>query len=196
MTWRKLTRFSSRVTTKFADPWTSPRFSQDDLEWLKPAEPWIRKIVARTICGPPRRVYLAVWFHRNRASLGFAAAISQVANELFTRVELRARRLVSIEITDQTNAERDIVEIIAVDMTAVDLPPPAITHFDLAVAGGCAVADDKMIGQAVLHSTDMPVIVIEDTCVALSRAAIVHDNELPPTPFHRGAPDCIDHRTR
>jgi hypothetical protein len=76
-----------------------------------------------------------VWLHRYRTSLGFAAAVSQVANEFFARVELCARRLVSIEIAYETYAERDVVEIIAMHMTAVDLAPPAIADFDLAVAG-------------------------------------------------------------
>jgi hypothetical protein len=76
-----------------------------------------------------------VWLYRYRASLGFAAAISQKPNELLTCVELCARRLVSIEIAYETNAERDVVQIIAVHMTAIYLTPPSIADFDLAVAG-------------------------------------------------------------
>ena len=109
--------------------------AQDDVEQLKPAKPRIRKIVSRAIRRPARWVDFAVWLHRYRASLGFAAAVSQIANEFFTRVELCARRLVTIEIAYQTNAERDVVQIIAVHMTAVYLAPPAIADFDLAVAG-------------------------------------------------------------
>ena len=117
------------------DPSTSHALRTGDVEPLKPAEPRIRKIVARTIRRPARRVDFAVWLHRYRASPGFAAAISQIANEFLTCVELCARRLVSIEIAYQTNAERDIVQIIAVHMAAVDLTPPSIADFDLAVAG-------------------------------------------------------------
>ena len=76
-----------------------------------------------------------MWFYRYRASLGFAAAVSQITNEFLTCVELSARRLVSIEIAYETNAERDVVQIIAVHMTAVYLAPPSIADFDLAVAG-------------------------------------------------------------
>src|SRR3982751_229717 len=101
---------------------------------LKPAEPRIGKSIARTIGGPPRRVDVAVWFHRYRASLGFAAAVPQKPNEFLTGVELCARRLVPIEIADQTNAERDVVQIIAVHMTAVYLTPPSIADFHLAIA--------------------------------------------------------------
>ena len=136
-----------------------------------------------------------MWLHRYRTSLSFAAAISQVANEFLTRVELCARRLVAIEIAYKANAERDVVQIIAVHVTAVDLVPPAIADFNLAVTGRCAVPDDEVIGEAILHAPNMLVVIIKDTRIALSCAAIVHDNELPATPFHGRAPDRIDHRT-
>ena len=130
--------------------------------------------------------------HRYRTSLGFAAAIPQIANEFLTRIELCARRLVSIEIAHETNAERDVVQIIAVHVTPVDLTPPPIPHFDLAVACGSAVANDKMVRKTILHPPDVPMIIIKSARVSLSRAAVVHDNELPATPFHWRAPDAFD----
>src|SRR5213592_4307092 len=103
-------------------------------ERLKPAKPRVWKSVAGAIGGPARWIDVAVWFHRYRASLGFAAAVPQKPNEFLTCVELCARRLVPIKIADQTNAERDVVQIIAVHMTAVYLTPPSIADFDLAIA--------------------------------------------------------------
>lgn len=82
------------------------------------------------------------------------------------------------------------------DVSAIDLPAPAITHFDLAVAGRCPVADNEMIRQPVLHSADMPMVVIKDRGVALARAAIVHDNVLPSPSRHRGAINCSAHGRR
>ena len=76
-----------------------------------------------------------MWLHSNDTSFRFTAAVSQVTNEFLASIELRARGLVAIEITDQTNAERDVVQIIAMHVAAVDLTPPAIADFDLAVAG-------------------------------------------------------------
>jgi hypothetical protein len=38
----------------------------------------------------------------------------------------------------------------------------------------------------------VPMIIIEHARVSLSRAAVMHDNELPATPFHRGASDGFD----
>ena len=133
-----------------------------------------------------------MWPHRDIASFGFAATFSQVANEFFARVELRARWLVAIEIAYQTNAERNVVQIIAVNVAAVDLTPPAIAHFDLAVACGCSVADHEMVRKTILHPADVPMIIIKSARVTLSRAAIMHDNELPSTPLHWCASDGFD----
>ena len=130
--------------------------------------------------------------HRNRAPLSFAATFAQVTDEFFARVELRARWLVAIEIAYQTNAERNVVQIIAVHVAAVDLTPPAIAHFDLAVAGGCSVADHEVVGKTILHPADMPMIIIKNARVPLPRAAVVHHDELPAAPFHRRASDRLD----
>jgi len=133
-----------------------------------------------------------MWPHRDVASVGLAATFAQVANEFFTRVELRARWLVAIKIAYQTNTERNVVQIIAVHMAAVDLTPPTIAHFDLPVARGRSVADHEMVGKTILHPADVPMIIIKNARVSLPRAAIVHHNELPATPFHGCASDGFD----
>src|SRR5213593_651666 len=116
--------------------------------------------------------------------LNLAATLPQVANQFFARFELCSRRLVAIEIAHQTNAERDIVQVIAVHMTAIDLPPPAIAHLDLAVAGRCAIANHKMVSEPVPHAADMSMVVIKNGCVTLPGAAVVDDDELPAPPLH------------
>jgi len=83
------------------------------------------------------------------------------------------------EIADQTNSERDVVQVIAVDVPAVDLSPPPVPHFDLAVAGRCAVADHEMIREPVLHPPKMPVVIIERGRVSLPRPAVVDHDVLP-----------------
>ena len=133
-----------------------------------------------------------MWPHGDLASVSLAATFAQVTNEFFARVELRACWLVAIKIAYQTNAKRNVVQIIAVHMAAVDLTPPAIAHFDLAVARGSSVADDEVVGETILHPADMPMIIIENARVALPRAAVVYHNELPSAPFHRCAPDGFD----
>src|SRR5439155_9425587 len=108
---------------------------------------------------------------------------------------LCARRLVAVEVAYQTNAERDVVQIIAVHVAAVDLTAPAVADFDLAISRRCAVANHKMIRETVLHSTNVPMIIIENARIALPCAAVADDNELPPAPLNRRAPDCFDDRT-
>lgn len=133
-----------------------------------------------------------MWPHGYLSPVGLAATFSQIADEFFARVELRARWLVAIKIANQTNAERNVVQIIAVHMAAIDLAPPAIAYFDLAVARGRSVADHEVIRKPVLHPADMPMIIIKNARVSLPRAAVMHDNELPATPFYWCAPDGFD----
>ena len=74
-------------------------------------------------------------FHNGVMRIDFPATLTQIADQFFARFQLRARRLIAIEIADETNAERDVVQVIAVHVAAVDLAPPAIADFDFAVAG-------------------------------------------------------------
>ena len=137
-----------------------------------------------------------MWPHNDIVTGSLAAALPQVADQLFARFKLCTGRLVAIEIAYQTDAERDVVQVIAVDMAAVDLTAPAVADFNLAVAGRSAIANDEVISKPVLHPPDMSMVIIERTRVALPRAAIMHDDELPALPFHRSAADLFDHRTR
>ena len=133
-------------------------------------------------------------FHDRVVIVDFAAPLPQVTNQFLARVKLRASRLVAIEVTDQTNPERDVVEIVAVHVTAVDLTPPAVAHFDLTIAGRCSVADHEMISESVLHSPDAPMVIVEHGRVPLSCAAVVHDDVLPASTRNRGTIDCRSHR--
>ena len=128
--------------------------------------------------------------------IDFPAALSQIIDQLFTCLQLTAGRLTAIEIADQTNAERDVVQIIAVHMPTVDLAPPAIAHFDLAVARRSAITDDEMIGESVFHPANVPVVIIENAGAALSCATVVHHNELPAAAHNRRPVDFITHRPR
>ncbi len=120
--------------------------------------------------------------HDRVMPVDLAAPDAKIANQFFARVELHACRLIAIEIADQTNAERDVVQIIAVHVPAVDLTAPTIAHFDLAIARRCAVANDKMIRQSILHVANMTMVIIENARVTLPCAAVVDDDVLPATP--------------
>ena len=131
--------------------------------------------------------------HDRVVIVDLAAALPQVADELLATLELRARRLVTIEIADQANAERDIIQVITVHMPAVDLPAPAIAHFNLAIARRCPVANDEVISKSIAHPAHISVVVIEDARIALPGAAVVHYNKLPAAPLHPRATDFFDH---
>ena len=121
--------------------------------------------------------------------LDLSATLSQIFDQLFARLQLPACRLTPIEIADQTDAERDVVEVITMHVATVDLPPPAVAYLDLPVTGGSAVADDEMVGKPVLHATHPTMIIIKDTRTSLPGAAVVHDDELPASPHYRRAID-------
>ena len=128
--------------------------------------------------------------------IDFPAALSQIIDQLFTCLQLTVGRLTAIEIADQTNAERDVVQIVAVDVPAVDLAPPAIAHFDLAIARRSAITDDEMIGEPVFHPANMPVVIIENAGATLPCTTVVYDYELPAAPHNRRPVDFISHRSR
>ena len=127
-------------------------------------------------------------------AVDFPAAFAQVINQLFARFQLAARWLVAIEIAHQTNPKRDVVQVVAVDVSALNLPAPAIAHFDFSVASGSPISDDEVISQPVLHSANVTMVVIEDARASLPRAAIVDDDELPSPPQHRRAINLISNR--
>ena len=128
-------------------------------------------------------------FHDRIMIVDLAAALAEITDQFFATIELGAGRLVTIKISDQTDAERDVVEIITVDVAAVDLSPPTVAHFDLTIPGGSSVADDKMISEPVLHSLEMSMVIIESRRVSLTRPAIVDNDELPTAAPDRRAID-------
>ena len=86
---------------------------------------------------------------------------------------------ISIEVAYETNAESDVIQVIARNMASIDLSCPAVTNFDLSIAGRISISDDEVVGKAVLHFTHAPVIHIENPRVALAGATIVNDDVFP-----------------
>jgi len=75
----------------------------------KSPKPRIRKGVSRTISGPARWIHFTMRPDRDLASVDLAATFSEVTDEFFACVQLRARWLVAIKISHQTNAERNVI---------------------------------------------------------------------------------------
>ena len=121
--------------------------------------------------------------------IDFSYADPQVADELVEGLELLLGGQVAVEIADQANAEGDVIEKVAMDVAAVDLAGPAAADLDLAVARGCAIADDEMVGEPVGHLADVAMVVVEDTGVALAGAGVVDDDETPAVFGDRGTVD-------
>src|SRR5207237_6332977 len=121
-------------------------FARDDEGLLlKSPEPGIWKGVAGTIGCPLGRIHFAMRAHDCVMRINFPAAFSQIIDQLFAGFELAAGRLIAIEIAHQANAERNVVQIIAMHVSAVDLAPPAIAYFDLAITVRGAIADGEML---------------------------------------------------
>jgi len=82
-----------------------------------------------------------------------------------------------------------------VHMSAVNLTGPPIAHLYFAVAGGRAVSDYEMIGEAVFHFADLAMVIIEHLRIALAGSAVVYHDEFPAVAGHRRSPDLFDHRS-
>ena len=94
-----------------------------------------------------------------------------------------------IEIANQANSKRDIVQKVTVHMAAVYLTTPSIANLDFTVAGRSAVADHKVISETVLHAANAAMIIVKNTGIALSRAAVMHHDEFPAVACDRRTPD-------
>ena len=64
-------------------------------------------------------------------------------------------------------------------MSAVQLPHPAVSDFNLTIARGGAVANDEMVGKTVWHPAHMTMVIVEDASVALAGTAVMHDDVFP-----------------
>lgn len=151
-------------------------------------EPSVREVIPRTVGRP--RVDLLVGMDDRLPALGLSHTVAQVGNKLFQGRDLRFGGVISIEVSDEADAEGDVVEVVAGNMASVDLPGPAVTDLNLAIARTVTVADHEVVGQAVLHVPHPEVIDVKDPGVPLTGAAVVDDDIFPSPPAHRCAVDC------
>ena len=89
-----------------------------------------------------------------------------------------AGRALNLEVSDEADANGDEVELMVLNVPALELTRPAGTDFNLAVAGVDAVADDEMIGEAVLHAA-FAVGATIGFRVAFFNGAVVRDDGFP-----------------
>jgi hypothetical protein len=74
-------------------------------------------------------IHLAMGAHDRVMRVDFSATKSQITNQFFAAFELRARRLIAIKIADQTNAKRDVVQVIAMHMPHASLKSKPTVFF-------------------------------------------------------------------
>jgi hypothetical protein len=94
-------------------------------------EPVERETVSRAVGGA--RINFFVSSYNRIFPVHFADPAPQITDQLIERFVFRFSRQVPIEIPDQADADGDIVKIIAVNVSAVQLPDPAVADLDLTV---------------------------------------------------------------
>ena len=101
---------------------------------------------------------------------------------------------VAVEIAHETDAERDVVQVVARDMAAVDLSGPAASDFDFSIARGISIADDEVVGEAILHFANASVVDIKNPRVSLACATIMNDDVFPASALDFGIIDGLPKR--
>ena len=91
------------------------------------------------------RINFFVPSHDRISSIHFADTPPEVADQFVKRFVFRLGRQISVEVAYEADANRDIVEIVAMDVSAVELPGPPVPDLNLTIPRGGAVADDEMI---------------------------------------------------
>lgn len=123
-------------------------------------------------------------YDRIVSTIVFPNTFAQVIDQFLHRLILRPGWLLTVEISDQADSESNIIQVITVYMTTVDLPGPAAANLDLAVAGGTSVTDHKMICQTIPHLSGIAMVKIKNLRVPLSRPAVVYNDVAPSAPLH------------
>ena len=150
-------------------------------------QPSVREVIPRAVGWP--RVDLLVSMDDRLPALSLSHSVAQVGDEFLQCDDLSFGGGVAVEVSDEADAEGDVVEVVAGHVTAVDLPDPAVADLDLAVARTVAIADHEVVGQAVLHVPHPEVVDVKDPGVPLTGAAVVDDDIFPSALAYRGAVD-------
>ena len=108
------------------------------------------------------------------------AAFQQSFRQYFEALHLPGRGFVFVEIPDQADANGDLVLRFAVEMATGELFAPAIAHSNFTIAHAVAIADEKVIRQAVLHVPLLPVVAVNRFQITPVRAAVMNHDVSPP----------------
>lgn len=150
-------------------------------------QPTKREAVAWAICG------LGVDFLVSKDDGGLAFDLADTTTEIGAEFvecsHLILGGCVSVEIAHETDAERDVVQVVARDMAAVDLSSPPVSDFDFSIARGISIADDEVVGEAILHFANASVVDIKNPGVSLAGATVMNDDVFPASALDIGIID-------
>ena len=96
-------------------------------------EPGVGKFITGTIGRPLRWIDFPMRFHDRHFKIDSPYARAEITDQFLKSLQLLTSRMIMVEIADQTNPKRNVIQIIAVNMAAIDLPPPTIPDFDLSI---------------------------------------------------------------
>lgn len=74
-------------------------------------------------------------FHDRLLAVDSADSAPEITNQFVEGISLALRWTIPIEISHQTDTKADIVQIIARDMSAIDLTHPTVPDLDFPIAG-------------------------------------------------------------
>ena len=95
-------------------------------------QPFVREARSGAVGG--LWVDLLVGMDDGLSSLGLANADPEVVDKFLQGSDLGLCRKVTVEITNQADSERDVVQVIARHMTSIELGGPTMPDLDLPIA--------------------------------------------------------------
>ena len=121
-------------------------------------------------------VDLSVRFHGAGTQV---ATAFQILNERVKAFELLRGGPFILKISDQADADTFFVQRFTGQVPAFNLSLPTVSDFDFSIRHPSPVADDKMVGQSVLHAPFFLVINIHRLRASVARGAMVNHNITP-----------------
>lgn len=116
--------------------------------------------------------------------------VAKIVDQLGKGGELAGGGAVLLKISDEADPDSVLVVEVAADVTAIDLAAPSWADLDLSIAGVDPVSDDKVVGEAILHSASTMVTVI-GFGVSVADCAVVGDDVFPAAIFRVDFPGCL-----
>src|SRR5688572_29815886 len=116
-----------------------------------------------------------------------AGLLNEFAQKRFQAFHLPRGGPFLLEVADQANPDAGHVELLARQMSALDLFFPPVADGNLAVAHAASVPDEKMIRHAIFHVALLAMETIDPARCGGSRGGVMNHNVLPGAAYRNGA---------